>query len=72
MRKGLCLNGPRHSKLVTTIVSKFTAEYVFLWPSHFPQTPLSKPLPSFDGRAVLYPSVRILRDYLSWRQADCE
>lgn len=28
--------------------------------------------PSFDGRVILYPSNRNLRDYLSWRQADCE
>lgn len=28
-------------------------------------------LPSFDGRAVQYPSVKNLRDYMSWRQADC-
>lgn len=28
------------------------------------------PLPTFDGRAVLYPSVENLRDYLSWRQVD--
>lgn len=28
-------------------------------------------LPTFDSRAVTYPSLRILRDYLSWRQADC-
>ncbi|XP_051513620.1 probable tRNA(His) guanylyltransferase isoform X2 [Myxocyprinus asiaticus] len=27
--------------------------------------------PSFDGRVVLYPSNRNLRDYVSWRQADC-
>ncbi|KAL1431014.1 hypothetical protein MTO96_014424 [Rhipicephalus appendiculatus] len=27
--------------------------------------------PSFDGRVVLYPSDANLRDYLSWRQADC-
>ncbi|KAK5897344.1 hypothetical protein CesoFtcFv8_010414 [Champsocephalus esox] len=25
----------------------------------------------FDGRVVLYPSNRNLKDYLSWRQADC-
>ncbi|OAX85429.1 hypothetical protein ACJ72_00200 [Emergomyces africanus] len=28
-------------------------------------------LPSFDGRAVQYPSLKNLRDYMSWRQADC-
>ncbi|CAB4298280.1 unnamed protein product [Prunus armeniaca] len=27
--------------------------------------------PYFDGRAVCYPSVEILRDYLTWRQVDC-
>lgn len=28
-------------------------------------------LPTFDSRTVQYPSVQNLRDYLSWRQADC-
>jgi hypothetical protein len=59
------------SKLVTTIVSTFTAYYVHLWASFFPEMPLSPPLPSFDGRAVQYPSVQNLRDYMSWRQVDC-
>ncbi|XP_015456318.1 probable tRNA(His) guanylyltransferase isoform X2 [Astyanax mexicanus] len=31
----------------------------------------SKEEQGFDGRVVLYPSNRNLRDYLSWRQADC-
>ncbi|KAG5948591.1 transcriptional activator [Claviceps sorghi] len=61
----------RASKLVSTVVSTFTANYVFSWPTYFPDTPLSFPLPTFDGRAVCYPSVQNLRDYLSWRQADC-
>ncbi|KAL1838112.1 hypothetical protein VTJ49DRAFT_3017 [Mycothermus thermophilus] len=61
----------RSSKLVSTIVSTFTAYYVHLWPIHFPDTPLSPPLPSFDGRAVCYPTVQNLRDYMSWRQVDC-
>lgn len=61
------------SKLVTTIVSTFTAYYIYLWPTYFPSTPLAPPyLPSFDGRAVIYPNTRILRDYMSWRQVDCE
>ena len=33
-------------------------------------TPLQYP-PCFDGRCVAYPSLHNLRDYLSWRQADC-
>ncbi|KAG5921067.1 transcriptional activator [Claviceps africana] len=61
----------RASKLVSTVVSTFTANYVYSWPTYFPDTPLSFPLPTFDGRAVCYPSVQNLRDYLSWRQADC-
>ncbi|OBT65566.1 hypothetical protein VE03_04991 [Pseudogymnoascus sp. 23342-1-I1] len=61
----------RSSKLVTTIVSMFTAYYVHLWPSFFPNSPLTFPLPGFDGRAVQYPSVQNLRDYMSWRQVDC-
>lgn len=60
------------SKLVSTIVSTFTANYVYSWGTYFPDTPLSFPLPTFDGRAVCYPSVQNLRDYLSWRQVDCE
>src|SRR5436305_3111827 len=59
------------SKIVTTIVSTFTSYYMHLWPSFFPGTPLSPPLPSFDGRAVQYPSMGNLRDYMSWRQVDC-
>ncbi|KAL9086883.1 MAG: hypothetical protein Q9165_006889 [Trypethelium subeluteriae] len=59
------------SKLVTTVVSTFTSYYVYLWPSYFEDKTLFPPLPSFDGRAVLYPNDRILRDYVSWRQVDC-
>ncbi|UZP33305.1 hypothetical protein NXS19_001121 [Fusarium pseudograminearum] len=61
----------RASKLVSTVVSTFTSNYVYFWSTHFPDTPLSPPLPSFDGRAVCYPSVQNLRDYMSWRQVDC-
>ncbi|KAF1954641.1 Thg1-domain-containing protein [Byssothecium circinans] len=61
----------RASKLTTTVVSTFTAHYVFAWARYFPDAPLTSPLPSFDGRAVCYPSDINLRDYLSWRQVDC-
>lgn len=63
---------PLVRKLVTTIVSTFTAHYVYQWGTYFPDTPLQPPhLPSFDGRAVVYPNTRIFRDYMSWRQVDC-
>lgn len=72
----------RASKLVSTVVSTFTAFYLHLWPTVFSaapegtglvdDVPLVAPLlPTFDGRAVCYPSVQNLRDYLSWRQVDC-
>ncbi|EED22243.1 tRNAHis guanylyltransferase Thg1, putative [Talaromyces stipitatus ATCC 10500] len=62
----------RSAKLVTTIVSTFTASYVCQWPIFFPDKPLDlSSLPTFDGRAVQYPNAKILRDYMSWRQVDC-
>jgi len=68
----------RSSKLTSTIVSTFTAHYIHLWPTFFspsaaspPALTLTPPLPTFDGRAIVYPTSTHLRDYLSWRQADC-
>ena len=68
----------RSTKILTTIVSQFTAMYLFYWPQ-FMKTSLQYP-PSFDGRIVVYPSLQVsihfaidlqnIRDYISWRQAD--
>lgn len=58
------------SKLMTHVVSQFSSSYVFYWKEFFGDQPLLYP-PGFDGRVVLYPSNHNLRDYLSWRQADC-
>lgn len=58
------------SKLTSVLVSLFTSHYVLRWGDHFPDTPL-RSAPAFDARAVAYPSDSSLRDYLSWRQADC-
>ncbi|XP_012680926.2 probable tRNA(His) guanylyltransferase [Clupea harengus] len=60
----------RASKLMTHVASQFSSSFVFFWGEYFTHQPLLYP-PSFDGRVVLYPSNRNLRDYLSWRQADC-
>lgn len=60
----------RASKLMTHVASQFSSSYVFYWKEYFAEQPLLYP-PGFDGRVVLYPSNRNLRDYLSWRQADC-
>jgi hypothetical protein len=50
--------------------SHFASSFVFHWSKFFPSSPLLYP-PTFDGRVVLYPTSANLRDYLSWRQADC-
>lgn len=60
----------RAAKLATTIATTFTAEYCMQWPTFFTGQPLTQPYPTFDGRCVCYPKKKILRDYLSWRQAD--
>lgn len=60
----------RESKIVSTLTSFFAASFVFHWSEFFPTVTLLYP-PTFDGRIVLYPSRENLRDYLSWRQADC-
>ncbi|KAJ6524235.1 Thg1 C terminal domain-containing protein [Mycena vulgaris] len=69
MRKSAALYNRRQSKIVSTLTSLFTSSYVFRWASYFPDNPLKYP-PSFDGRLVLYPGVREVRDYFSWRQTD--
>ncbi|KAF2668374.1 tRNA guanylyltransferase [Microthyrium microscopicum] len=71
LHKNCTLFERRSCKLVTTIVSTFTAYYIQLWSTFFPTKTLSAPLPTFDGRAVCYPSDQNLRDYMSWRQVDC-
>uniref|UniRef100_A0A673VQH3 Probable tRNA(His) guanylyltransferase n=1 Tax=Salmo trutta TaxID=8032 RepID=A0A673VQH3_SALTR len=45
--------------LFLCVASQLSSSYPLLYP------------PGFDGRVVLYPSNRNLRDFLSWRQADC-
>ncbi|CAN0330702.1 unnamed protein product [Ectocarpus sp. 6 AP-2014] len=64
------LYGRRSAKLSTSFVSLFSSSFVFFWPKHFPDTPLLYP-PNFDARIVSYPSAQHVRDYFSWRQADC-
>lgn len=69
-RKETQVYSRRSAKLSTNVCSLFTSAFVYYWSEYFPT---SKPLypPVFDGRTVLYPSDQNMRDYLSWRQADC-
>ncbi|XP_065684809.1 probable tRNA(His) guanylyltransferase [Hydra vulgaris] len=59
----------RSCKLMSNIVSLFSSSFVFYWKTFF-LNDLIYP-PQFDGRIILYPSLENIRDYLSWRQADC-
>lgn len=78
----------RRDKIVSTVVSAFTAAYVLGWKECFAADDKERGegiggedgrdrelkmhmLPTFDGRAVCYPSWENLRDYLRWRQVDC-
>ncbi|ROT82538.1 hypothetical protein C7M84_024297 [Penaeus vannamei] len=58
------------NRTISSIVSLFGSTYVHHWVEVFEDTPLQYS-PAFDARAVLYPNNSCLRDYLSWRQADC-
>ncbi|CAM6107007.1 unnamed protein product [Calypogeia fissa] len=55
---------------IPDIIFAIWTTYVMKWAHFFPQKDLQY-APSFDGRAVCYPSDSILRDYLAWRQVDC-
>ncbi|XP_018567778.1 probable tRNA(His) guanylyltransferase [Anoplophora glabripennis] len=70
LKKDTTLYNRRTSKIVTYLNSLFSSSYVFFWKEYFKDVKLKYP-PSFDSRVVLYPSDENLRDYLSWRQADC-
>ncbi|XP_022914191.2 probable tRNA(His) guanylyltransferase [Onthophagus taurus] len=70
LRKNTEIYNRRGTKLMTYINSLFSSSYVFYWGEYFKEEKLRYP-PAFDSRAVLYPTDENLRDYLSWRQADC-
>ncbi|XP_041370669.1 probable tRNA(His) guanylyltransferase isoform X2 [Gigantopelta aegis] len=69
-RKDSVVYNRRASKIMTNVVSLFSSAFVMNWPRFFSTQPLQY-APAFDGRIVLYPTDENLRDYLSWRQADC-
>lgn len=59
----------RKSKLISCIVSYFTATYIKNWSQFFSKEIVG--FPHFDARIVCYPTKKALRDYFSWRQVDC-
>lgn len=62
----------REMKLVSTFASFMSVFYLMEWNKEFPEKPIDpQRLPTFDARAVVYPNAETVRDYFSWRQADC-
>lgn len=70
-RRSTTLYNRRQAKILTTVTSLFTSSYVYNWPKYLPDKDLKFP-PSFDGRIVMYPSPKEVRDYFAWRQTDSE
>ncbi|KCV70766.1 tRNA(His) guanylyltransferase [Fonticula alba] len=70
LHKSTQLYSRRLSKIASSVSSAFSSAFVFHWAEYFPTTPLQYP-PAFDSRVVSYPTVQHVRDYFSWRQADC-
>ncbi|GAB64857.1 tRNA guanylyltransferase, partial [Plasmodium cynomolgi strain B] len=60
----------RHDKILTNVVSCFSASFPFHWREFFPDQQLLY-VPCFDGRVVILPTEREARDYFRWRQVDC-
>ncbi|CAD2088278.1 tRNAHis guanylyltransferase, putative [Plasmodium vinckei lentum] len=69
-RKSTKLWNRRHDKILTNVVSYFTSSFIFNWKKYFPNKELVYP-PSFDARIIVYPTENEIKDYFSWRQADC-
>jgi len=61
----------KRDKILSIVTSIFSSHFVFAWNQFLYDLKLEHPLPSFDGRIMSIPTLRNLRDYLSWRQVDC-
>jgi len=68
---GIDISTNNFSKILSLCVSYFTSVYVMKWKDFFPNKELKEP-PYFDARAVCYPNLKTIRDYLAWRQVDCK
>lgn len=67
--KNTKLYNRRGFKIVSLVTSLFTAVFNRQYGEYFGGG--DGPIGVFDGRVVMYPSLVQVRDYLSWRQADC-
>jgi hypothetical protein len=59
------------SLILSFCSSYFTSLYMTKWKEFFPHKELMQP-PRFEAEALCYPKLKILCEYLSWRQAECK
>jgi hypothetical protein len=57
--------------ILSSLSSCFTSFYMMKWKEYFPSKELVQP-PRFEAEFLCYPKPKIVCDYLSWRQAECE
>uniref|UniRef100_A0A7C9EA67 tRNA(His) guanylyltransferase n=1 Tax=Opuntia streptacantha TaxID=393608 RepID=A0A7C9EA67_OPUST len=60
----------RESKILSLLVSFFTAVYTMKWTEFFPHQDLLY-VPSFHAQIIRCPTVEVLQTYLAWRQNNC-
>lgn len=72
-KKNAKLFNRREDKILSCVVSLFSSAFMYYFPQIFGQNAVDSlaSIPSFDGRIVLYPSLKDLKSYLYWRQVDC-
>lgn len=72
LRRSCDLYERREMKLITLFSSLMSTNYFYEWNKEFPEKPIKiEKLPVFDARAILYPAIKHIKDYFSWRQVDC-
>ena len=59
------------SLILSSCSSYFTSLYMMKWQEFFPQKELMQ-TPRFETEALCYPKLKIVCEYLSWRQAECK
>ena len=59
------------SLILSSCSSYFTSCYMTKWKEFFPHKELMQ-TPRFEAEALCYPKLKIVCEYLTWRQAECK
>ena len=57
--------------ILSSCSSYFASLYMMKWKEFFPHKELMQ-TPRFEAEALCYPKLKIVCEYLSWRQAECK